>query len=476
MKLNWNERGRGRHMIKKIENFIRENGLLEKGDKILLGLSGGGDSMALLSVFSELKEEWELELHGVHVHHGIRGEEADRDEELVRRACEELQIPYTCYRYDVQKMAREEKMGVEEAGRKARNETFEDVLKKWQGDKIALAHHKNDLAETMLHHLARGTGLRGIGGIRPMSGKIIRPLLCLEKKEIEHYLKEKEIPYGLDSTNLSDSYTRNRIRHQVLNTMVREVNQEAVAHLAEAAEIAWEADEYLRAMSNMHLEIYSKKTDRGIVLEEEIFKEPHIIRMYVYQRVLELLLGNKRDISRVHMKQIETLIKKNVGKKVSLPYELEARRTYGGILFARKTEAGKLLLEKAILKEPVLLHMDGPTYIPGGKIISRKFAYQGEEIPEKTYTKWFDYGKIKKKLCIRPGMEGDFLIVNREGNKKKLNRYFVDHKVPREDRNKILLIAEENEILWVLGMRISEKYKVTNETKEILELRYEGGK
>lgn len=322
MKLNWNERGRGRHMIKKIENYIRENGLLEKGDKILLGLSGGGDSMALLSVFSELKEEWELELHGVHVHHGIRGEEADRDEELVRRACEDLQIPYTCYRYDVQKMAREEKMGVEEAGRKARNETFEDVLKKWQGDKIALAHHKNDLAETMLHHLARGTGLRGIGGIRPMSGKIIRPLLCLEKKEIEHYLKEKEIPYGLDSTNLSDSYTRNRIRHQVLNTMVREVNQEAVAHLAEAAEIAWEADEYLRAMSNMHLEIYSKKTDRGIVLEEEIFKEPHIIRMYVYQRVLELLLGNKRDISRVHMKQIETLIKKNVGKKVSLPYEL----------------------------------------------------------------------------------------------------------------------------------------------------------
>ena len=105
MKLNWNERGRGRHMIKKIENYIRENGLLEKGDKILLGLSGGGDSMALLSVFTELKEEWELELHGVHVHHGLRGEEADRDEELVRKACEDLQIPYTCYRYDVQRSA-----------------------------------------------------------------------------------------------------------------------------------------------------------------------------------------------------------------------------------------------------------------------------------------------------------------------------------------------------------------------------------
>lgn len=207
----------------------------------------------------------------VHVHHGIRGDEADRDENLVKKICQEWKIPFQSYHYPVPELSRKWRLGEEETGRIVRKQAFAKEKQRIAFSEfpeenerrfcVALAHNRNDLAETMLHHLARGTGLRGLSGIHPCSDGIIRPVLCLERREIVYYLEENEISYITDSSNLSDGYTRNRIRHHVLPAMEKEINGKTVEHMAETARILREADGYLRRKGAELLEQCDRKPD-----------------------------------------------------------------------------------------------------------------------------------------------------------------------------------------------------------------------
>lgn len=185
-------------MYQKVKKYLAEQSMIASGDSVIAGVSGGGDSMTMLHILKEWKKECDFELVVVHVHHGIRGEEAERDWKLVEKTCEKWKIPCRLYRYDVPKISKEKKMGEEETGRIVRQWAFKEEERRLQGSfgkvKIALAHNKNDLAETMLHNLVRGSGLRGLSGIQPINGKIIRPLLCLERTEIDEYLKANQIP------------------------------------------------------------------------------------------------------------------------------------------------------------------------------------------------------------------------------------------------------------------------------------------
>ena len=220
-------------MIERVKKYIRENQMLKAGDIVAAGVSGGADSIAMLHILKSIQEEFGFFLEAVHVHHGIRGDEADRDENLVKKICQEWKIPFQSYHYPVPELSRKWRLGEEETGRIVRKQAFAKEKQRIAFSEfpeenerrfcIALAHNCNDLAETMLHHLARGTGLRGLSGIHPCSDGIIRPVLCLERREIVYYLEENEISYITDSSNLSDGYTRNRIRHHVLEELKTEV-------------------------------------------------------------------------------------------------------------------------------------------------------------------------------------------------------------------------------------------------------------
>ena len=217
------------------------------------GVSGGSDSMAMLRILKELQGKLDFTLRVVHIHHGIRGKEADRDQSFVENICRKWQIPCTVYCYDVPGLSREWKLGEEETGRIVRKEAFQREAavcgRKDSEIKIALAHNQEDLAETMLHNLCRGTGLRGLCTMRPVDGEIIRPILCLNRDKIAEYLKEKKISHIQDSTNLSDEYTRNRIRHHILPMLEQQVNGKAAAHMAETAARISQAEEYLTQQS-----------------------------------------------------------------------------------------------------------------------------------------------------------------------------------------------------------------------------------
>ena len=324
-------------MEREILAYIKQNRMIGKNEVVLAGVSGGSDSMVMLHILKELQVKLDFTLRVVHVHHGIRGKEADRDQSFVENICRKWQIPCTVYCYDVPGLSREWKLGEEETGRIVRKEAFQREAavcgRKDSEIKIALAHNQEDLAETMLHNLCRGTGLRGLCTMRPADGEIIRPILCLSRNKIAEYLKEKKISHIQDSTNLSDEYTRNRIRHHILPMLEQQVNGKAAAHMAETAARISQAEEYLTQQSCLVLSEFQK--DKGYYFTEKFFTEPQIIQVYALQQAMEQLAGRRKDLAAVHYEKVLELYEMQTGRRISLPYHMEARRDYEGVRLCR---------------------------------------------------------------------------------------------------------------------------------------------
>ena len=474
-------------MYDKVRAYIREHNMIKAGDLVLAGVSGGGDSMAMLDMLRRYQQELPFSLCAVHVHHGIRGEEADRDEALVRDTCSSWELPFLSYHYQVPELSKKWKMGIEETGRKVRQEAFaragKDFWKmakspegdakssgNFRGYRIALAHNENDAAETMLHNLCRGTGLKGLAGILPVRDEIVRPVLCLNKKEIVNYLMEEHIPYITDSTNLTDEYTRNKIRHNILPLLEREINEASIRHMADAAQLAAQAEEYLSRQGILQVQKYGQYRENGIFLSGEFWQEEPVIASYGLLWVFEQLAGKRKDFTAAHIKNTRELFFLQVGRRISLPYGLLALRTYGGIFLGKEAE------ESLEASEIQPLQVSGRNFFKGNTFISKIILNHGQKIEEKAYTKWLDYDKIKQELSIRTRKPGDYLVVDTRGSHKKLNRYFIDEKIPSEERDQIPLLTAGQEVLWVVGGRINENYKITPRTRRILEIQYQGGK
>ncbi|MFV0528309.1 MAG: tRNA lysidine(34) synthetase TilS [Lachnospiraceae bacterium] len=448
-------------MQDKVRRYITDHKLIAKHDKVLVGLSGGADSTALLLLLYELQEALSFEIVAVHVNHGIRGAEALRDEQQAAALCQRLQIAYESVYVDVPKLAQERKLSPEEAGRIARREIFEECAGRYGAAKIALAHHKNDLAETMLHNLARGSGLTGLIGIRPVHGAVIHPLLCVERSEIEAYLTERGQDYIQDSSNKTDAYTRNRIRHHVVPLLTQEINVQAVEHMAQTAGIMAEVERYLQKQADVLYSQYAYAAPKLIEFDEALFSQDKIMVLYVVRKGLEVLQAPQQDLGRVHFEQMIELAAKESGKSISLPNQLRARRGYRGVILEFvKNELHDL--------RPQSITVPGEYQYGRFVLTFSVVPYRREMIQQKKYTKCFDYGKIGLDLSVRTRQNGDFLIINETGRRKKLGDYFTDCKVPRISRDGIPLLTAGSEILWVIGYRTSENFHITVQTKEIL--------
>lgn len=459
----------------KVRAFAEKNRMFDQCGAVAAGISGGGDSVTMLDILNRLKEEYGFQITAVHVNHGIRGAEAQRDQEAAEDLCRKMGIPCRVYCFDVPSLAAQWKIGLEEAGRRVRRQAFEETLAGAQiseGKKkvIALAHNRNDLAETMLHHLCRGTGLRGLSSMKAAEDGIVRPVLCLERKEIDEYLRERNLPYVTDSTNLQDEYTRNRIRHHVIPVLERDINEKTVSHMAETSELIGQAEVYFREKGASLAE--GCRTEKGdILFGENFLKHPEIIRKYAVREAVERLAGQRKDISLIHVRAVLELFELRTGASVNLPYHLEAVKTYEGILIRKKKP-----------EDPVRSFREYPLPVNGsltcdlGNFETKIFSWSDQKICEKKYTKWLDYDRIKYDISVRTRKTGDYLTVNSQGHRKKLTRCMIDEKFPREQRDNIPLIAEGSEVLWIVGGRMNERYKITSETKNVLEIKYQGGK
>lgn len=460
-------------MMEQVLKFIRQQKLIEEGDHVVAGVSGGADSVCLLFVLLQYKKEVDFQISVVHVHHNLRGEEADRDADYVRELCSRHQLPFSLILVDVKKLAAEKKISLEEAGRLARYEAFERFCIENGGTKIALAHHQNDLAETMIYHLARGTGMKGLTGISPRRGKIIRPLLGMKRQEIEHYLYKNNIKYLIDSSNMEDEYARNRIRHHVVEYLEKEINAQVVSHMAETAADAAEIQLYLEQQAGRLYKQYVTEEDGCTRIALSLFSQefPAFLQNLVIRMCIEALTGSLKDITRIHLNDVRVLGEKQVGKAVNLPDGLIAKRAY---------DAVRISMEKCgtgSKKGGIFCELEVPGIHSMGKmqIFCTLEQNNHQIIPEKSYTKWLNYDRIKGTLVLRSRKPGDYLVVNQNGGKKKLKDYLIDQKVPKEKRDQIPLLCAGSEVLWVCGHRISEAYKVSEKTEMILKVQIQGG-
>lgn len=457
-------------MLKKVSEYVQKWRMLEKEDRIIAGVSGGADSICLLFVLLELQRSIPFELVVVHVNHGLRGEEADRDEAYVKALCKEHGLICETYFENIELIAKKRKQSTEEAGREIRREAFLDAMKRYGGTKIALAHHMNDNAETLLLNLSRGTGLKGMCGILPVAGDIIRPLLCLKRDEIEQYLKTNQISYCVDKTNASDDYTRNRIRNHVIPYLEQEVNAATVSHMSDEMEQLREIWEYLQGQVESAFEAcVCRQGESYIVSEEAFLKVPGALRPLVLKEVLRRISGMEKDIQSAHLKSLHELMGKQVGRRLDLPYGMEARRTYQGILACKKKPAStnelcaKLCFENASVQEVELQN---------GRILCRLLenVKEAQRCLQKSGTKCFDYDIIKGNVCIRTRRPGDYITIHPDGRSQKLKSFFINEKIPQEERDKILLVADGNHILWIVGFRTNPVYQVSENTKRVLEI------
>ncbi|HIW21501.1 MAG TPA: tRNA lysidine(34) synthetase TilS [Candidatus Dorea intestinavium] len=442
-------------MEQKIKTFILENQMIEKEDILILGLSGGPDSVCLFHVMEKLKEEFKAKLVCVHVNHLLRKEEADQDESFVKELCKKAGVPLEIERVDVKAFKNKEKLSEEEAGRIIRRRAFERARKKYKGQKILLAHHADDNAETLLLNLARGCMEEGLEGIRPKQEHYIRPLLGVRKKEIIKFLEENQYEYRLDATNQENDYARNRIRNNTLVYLENEVNKQVVAHMNEAMKRMVTINQYLKDETQKYYDLVVEEKEGIWWLQKSAYeKVPEALQSRIIYQVLVKAAQKEKDITKKHIDSLMALFTKEVGKEINLPYGVFAYKKYEGIIL----KVGRKTANKPKKYE----------------VKQRVFAYQKEQdsIPDSRYTKWFDYDIIKKTIDIRHRKPGDYLTINKEGNTKKLKKFFIDEKIGEEERDLIWLVCEGSQVMWVVGYRQNPHYQISNSTKKILEIKF----
>lgn len=464
-------------MINKVIKYIEEHQLIEPQDKIIVGVSGGADSVCLLILLLNIQKRYGLELIVVHVEHGIRGNESLGDALFVKTLAEKQAVSYEEYSYSITECAKEWGMSVEEAGRTARYQAFEEVRKLYQADKIAVAHNQDDNAETLLHHLFRGSGLNGLTGISPKREAIIRPLLCVSRKEIEDFLRQRGQSFRVDSTNLSKDYTRNKIRLEILPVIERNINEKVKEQLNQTAIILSEVKEYMKQEGEKAYRECATETEQKIYLDAEAFiVYPIALKKEVIQCCLIKCVGGLKNISSKHIESILQISEKQVGKEINLPGKWIVKKEYERIVFQKKERrVNRSSCSDNDKRERDIVPNEAFDF--GGLHFTCEIipCQLKENIPEKPYTKWFDYDKIKSTLRLRYRKAGDYIEINKSGGKKKCKDYFIDQKIPKEERDCIPMLADDSHILWMIGYRISEGYKITRDTKYILKVQVNGG-
>lgn len=486
---------------------------------LIVAVSGGADSVCLLRVMSTLRQRMGFELEAIHVEHGIRGEESKEDAAFVENLCKTLLVPCHVVHVDVPAFCKEQGMGEEEAARILRYRAFSEYAL-LRGGKVVLAHHMEDNAETVLFQLLRGSSLTGLCGIS--SSRVdetgieyLRPLLNIRRSEIEAYLETAGQGYCTDSTNLETDYHRNYIRKEILPKMA-EVNSAAVPHINRTAAHLTEVRDYMqdetkkailqfvrcKQMQDMKITdvMVCKEESPSLYLDMEGFCKLHVaLQKEVVYELISRIAGSKKDITSTHIEDVLSLLSSQSGKRVTLPYSVVVSRSFDTLVFEKRAKGESFKrnqddLEKAkaaLEKKPGLLISEelleqwkkggSSVYFPlsetGEGFRIKIFSYCGdwEEIPQKSYTKWFDYDKMKKGFCIRNREMGDFFISDTEGHHKKLKSYFIDEKIPQKERDIMWLLARDSCVLWLVGGRISEHVKVSKYTKTVIEIHYIGG-
>lgn len=437
-------------MIKGIFKSIKEYELLKKGDTVVLGFSGGPDSVFLLEVLMEYKRKIDSDLKVVlvHINHLLRGEASDGDEEFAKEMGEKYNLKIFSKRVNIEELGKVEKKGLEEIGREVRHSFFQEILKKVNGDKIALAHNKDDQIETFLFRMIRGTSLEGLEGIAKKRDNYIRPVIDIYKSQIMDYLDKNSISYRIDKTNFENDFTRNSIRLDLIPFIEKRYNPK-----------------FKDKIFNLIGEIKEVNNENMVNLEEVLSEDKISLKKlesyspYIQKKILNRYLNEKNVKSdRYKIQSVIELLKKGGSKKISLNKEHYLLKEYD-YLYVKKWKNLEMIKEKENSLNEVLLKIPGKINFGRFEITAEINKEKNEKIKRgnEEFLTNLDIGEILK---IRIKNPGDKIIPTGMSFEKKIKDILINAKIPQEQREEIPIIFHGDEVVWIGGVRGSEKYKL----------------
>jgi tRNA(Ile)-lysidine synthase len=462
---------------KKVAEFVEANKELAAAGKILLAVSGGADSTALLYAMSSLKTEGILkgEISAFHFNHQLRGAESDGDERFVVEQAGKLGVTVKTKRGDVQKFAAKNKLSIETAARKLRIESLIEVAKENNCRFVTTAHHAGDNAETVLHRLIRGTGFRGLGGIRPKREFdgiwFVRPMLEVGRSDIIEYLENRRLSWRIDRTNEDCKYTRNFIRHKLIAELQKQCEGSLEKQLSELARAA---RGFYDLVCNCADEIWPKAADcRGgkVVLDLKVFsRQQPEVRIELVRRSLRMLGSGEGDWSQGHFEKMLRLAKGDKsGREIELPGGFAVEFEYGKLIFTSREKVETEKIESSVIEVPGQMRFGD--YLIETSIVEAKECDIEKFKNEKTnLVEWFNLDKVSLPLEVRGRREGDRFVPLGQGQEKRVGKFLTDARVPREIRKKVLIVADSEKIIWVWPVRMSEWAKVTAGSRKILQI------
>lgn len=433
-------------------SVIKKYNMLENCDRIVVGLSGGADSVCLLSVLNSLKAEYGFSLIAAHINHGIRGAEAQRDEESCKRLCEKLNVPLEILHADIPTLSKQQGIGEEECGRIVRYDFFRSLA--GEKGKIATAHNLNDNAETLLLNLVRGAGSKGACGIPPVRDNIIRPLIETDRESIEKYCEENNLQYVTDSTNLECEYSRNKIRIKVLPTLC-EINQNAVGALSGFASRMREQEAFLESVEN---EKYALCVKNSVLYEAEFSALDIFLKKRIAGRFLSEL--SHGEVESKHIDAFLSFVGSGKTLVTASATEIVSR---DGKIFKKPEQAEQFSVDFSLDYKKVNL--------PFCEISVEEYDTKDlQNLNKDMLDNLIDCDKISNTLVLRSRKDGDKFTFSKRRVTKTVKKLFNEDKIPPEVRNKMVILDSDGEVVWLRGYGTNKKFRISAETKKAIKL------
>ncbi|MGM0501306.1 MAG: tRNA lysidine(34) synthetase TilS [Bacillota bacterium] len=457
-------------LFSKVEATINKYDLIKKKEKIVIGVSGGPDSIAVAHILKQLQEKYDLELHIAHLDHQLRGVESKSDARFVNEFASEFNIPITIKECDVKQYQQENNLSLENAARQVRYNFFYELIDRLGFDKLAVGHHVNDQAETIIMNFLRGAGLKGLGGIKPYNNKVIRPLIEVEKNKIKQYCIENNLSWRVDRTNQEEICLRNKIRLSLLPRLRTEYNDNLIKNLKQMAEVFRVEDDFMTEQTKQFFsKIVISKAENKLIIDHQKFLE---LDLAIQRRMIRLLFkkltGTYKDLYFNNIQEVLDVIAQNkTGIEIDLPEGIIVRFNYGQIIFMLAKENEEVDFFSYQLTVGEQLEMPELGLVINSEVIANDYPWQ-QEVAE-TEKSFFDLEQVGKEFYVRQRKKGDSFQPLGMSGTKKVKDFLIDEKIPLFKRDQIPVFTTAKQNIFYLGkLRIDDKYKVTNQTENIL--------
>jgi len=467
------------HMLDKVRKAIEEHSLVQPGEGVLVAVSGGPDSVALLRIFELLRAAYNLDVTVAHLNHGIRGEDADREEEFVRSLAEKMKIGFISKRVNLAQRGKGKSL--EEAAREERYRFLYDAAEECGALRIATGHHRDDQVETFFIHLFRGAGLDGLKGMAPIRDNVlIRPLLKVSRDEIIEFLHNEGLSWMTDSSNADQTFLRNSIRNWLVPELTKRYNPRISQNIAHAAEIIRLEDDYMNGVVHKLLSSWEVKPDssnRHVLPLNEFYSQHRAVQARIVKFILEAMTPFHNGIVSRHIESVLELSHKrnSAYRTLDLPAGILVEKLAQTLIITKQSAdaSDRGVSRKKIVPFEIKAEAPATITIPGmGQKIRLEFVerFDPADIKARPEVAYIDYDCIEGPLVVRNWKHGDRMDFLGMAGTKKLKKYFIDRKIPSSMRGTIPLLADSRSVVWIAAERISRRVRITENTKNVLKI------